>query len=166
MQLRIKEILNEKDWTKADLTKALGLSRQSVEYFLNTDSMTIKSLEKLSAALDVPVWMLLTSKDDITRYLTANRDNEASAPFSCPSCGHRFNVELNISLDIPKALAKYKKSAKTVARLMGLTPTSFDKLLSSPNPPAATILQQMANAIGCELSDLFSVTDWTATPAP
>jgi len=166
MRLRIKEILNEKGWTKSDLAKALGQSRQSVDYFLKSSSITLKSLEKLSAALDVPAWTLLASKDDITRYLLANEDKEALSPFFCPSCGRRFKAELVVSLDIPNALAKYKKSKKTVARLLGLTPSAFDKVLSSPTPPAATILQRIANAVGCELSDLFSATGWTATPMP
>lgn len=164
MYTRAQIILNQKGWTISKLAETLGTTHQNASSMLKSDSLSLHSLERLAAALDVPAWLLLASEDDATRYLLSRQTKPTLPAFSCPACKHRFSVKPKISLNIAHAIADRRKSTKTVARLLGVSHKEFLKLLDSPLPPAAPILQQIANALHCELSDLFSVSDWDASP--
>ncbi|MGI6814587.1 helix-turn-helix domain-containing protein [Bacteroides sp. KG123] len=64
--MRIKEVLKEKNLSYQWLADAMGVSLQFVKQTLNAPSVTTSTLEKISAALDVPMWQLFASPEEVT----------------------------------------------------------------------------------------------------
>ena len=54
---------------------------------LNAPSVTTATLEKIAAALDVPVWQLFVSPGEV---------KASSETVACPRCGYRIEVELKV----------------------------------------------------------------------
>ncbi len=70
--MRIKEVIKEKGLTQSDLANALGVSLSAVKQMLNAPSITTATLEKIAAALNVPVWQLFVSPSEVSNHeLTA-----------------------------------------------------------------------------------------------
>jgi transcriptional regulator with XRE-family HTH domain len=63
--MRIKELLKEKGITQQELSDILGVSYQSIKQTLNAPSVTTSTLEKIATALNVPLWQLFASPDDV-----------------------------------------------------------------------------------------------------
>lgn len=63
--MRIKELLKEKGITQQELSDILGVSYQSIKQTLNAPSVTTSTLEKIATALNVPLWQLFASHDDV-----------------------------------------------------------------------------------------------------
>lgn len=63
--MRIKELLKEKGITQQELSDILGVSYQSIKQTLNAPSVTTSTLEKIATALNVPLWQLFASSDDV-----------------------------------------------------------------------------------------------------
>lgn len=64
--MRIKEVLKEKKLSYQGLADVMGVSLQFVKQTLNASSVTTSTLEKISAALDVPMWQLFASPEEVT----------------------------------------------------------------------------------------------------
>ncbi|WP_276879433.1 helix-turn-helix domain-containing protein [Bacteroides heparinolyticus] len=64
--MRIKEVLKEKNLSYQWLADAMGVSLQFVKQTLNAPSVTTSTLEKISSALDVPMWQLFASPEEVT----------------------------------------------------------------------------------------------------
>ncbi len=62
---RIKEILSEKNISQVELANRLNLPRASITQLLKTDNPRLDTLRAVADALNVPVWELLVSRDDI-----------------------------------------------------------------------------------------------------
>lgn len=68
---RIKEIIKEKGYTQAEFAEKLNISRVGLSQLIN-GKPSYPTLEKIAAALDVPLWQLFISKEDVEeRQLTA-----------------------------------------------------------------------------------------------
>lgn len=75
-----------------------------------------------------------------------------------------------MSLDIKRAIKANGLEVKEVARRMGITPTALAQHINGktykgcrvPANPSVDVLQRIADAIGCDISDLFTRT--TDTP--
>ena len=63
--MRIKELLKEKGITQQELSDILGVSYQSIKQTLNAPSVTTSTLEKIATELNVPLWQLFASPDDV-----------------------------------------------------------------------------------------------------
>lgn len=63
--MRIKEILKVKGLTQQDLAEMLGVSYQSIKQTLNAPSVTTATLEKIASTLNVPVWQLFVSPEEV-----------------------------------------------------------------------------------------------------
>lgn len=63
--MRIKEVLKEKGMTQQELADMVGVSHQSIKQTLNASSVTTSTLEKIAIALDVPIWQLFASPDEV-----------------------------------------------------------------------------------------------------
>lgn len=61
---RIEEILRERGLSKAAFAELLGTSRQNVNSLLKNP--TRSKLEEIANALDVPLWQLFVSPDELT----------------------------------------------------------------------------------------------------
>lgn len=64
--MRIKEVLKERNLSYQWLADAMGVSLQFVKQTLNAPSVTTSTLEKISSALDVPMWQLFASPEEVT----------------------------------------------------------------------------------------------------
>jgi len=76
--LRIKEILKEKGFTQEDLADRIGVTRISIVKTLSGNP-TIKTLEKIATALDVPLRDLFDGEDKYN-------------VIACPNCGEKINI--------------------------------------------------------------------------
>lgn len=75
MELRIKEILNEKGMSQKELCDILGKSRQYVSNIVNArGSISVPVLEDVAKALSVPVASLFA-------------DYDKKPEHTCPYCG-------------------------------------------------------------------------------
>ena len=63
--MRIKEILKEKGMTQQELAEKLGVSYQSIKQTLNATSVTTGTLEKIANILDVPMWQIFASPEEV-----------------------------------------------------------------------------------------------------
>jgi transcriptional regulator with XRE-family HTH domain len=84
MEHRIKELIKEKGYTQQEFANVLGIARESLSRMLNSPSFP--TLEKISEALDVPIWKLFASEKEVIP--DADKD-----VITCPSCGKRFKME-------------------------------------------------------------------------
>lgn len=85
--MRIKELLKEKGLTQQELADMVGVSHQSIKQTLNAPSVTTATLEKIAAALGVPVWQLFASPEEV---------KESGAAITCPKCHSVIPVEIEI----------------------------------------------------------------------
>lgn len=83
--MRIKEILKEKCITQQELADMLGVSYQSVKQTLNASSVTTSTLEKIALVLNVPMWQLFASPDEV-------KGEEEKNTIICPKCGSKFKL--------------------------------------------------------------------------
>lgn len=60
---RIISLIEERGLTKAAFSERAGLKRQNLNSMLKSPSFP--TLEKISAALDVPLWQLFASPEDV-----------------------------------------------------------------------------------------------------
>ena len=61
---RIKDVLKEKGISVAEFADMLGVSRQALSKQLS-GKLLLETLEKFASTLNVPVWQLLISSEDI-----------------------------------------------------------------------------------------------------
>ena len=83
---RIKEILKEQGVTINELADKLGISRVTLSTQIN-GTANIVSYEKIATALNVPMWQLFASPEEI-------QPKSDGASITCPNCGKEFEVEL------------------------------------------------------------------------
>ena len=87
--LRIKEICKQKNMTLEMLAQKLGIHRTSLAQAMSRNSFSTTRLEEIANALDVPVWQLFTSIEEITH------SAESSRKLVCPKCGCKIEVMLS-----------------------------------------------------------------------
>ncbi len=88
VNLRIKEICKEKGITLEALAKRLGILRTSLAQAMSRDSFSTKKLGEIADALDVPVWQLFVSADDIVASQTVKSHDGCV----CPVCGAHLRL--------------------------------------------------------------------------
>lgn len=69
--MRIKEIMKAKRGTVTELAQKLNISRQGLYKQLN-GRMLVGTAEKIASALNVPVWQLFVSPDDVMEPVVPN----------------------------------------------------------------------------------------------
>ena len=83
---RIKEIVKEQGVTINELADKLGISRVTLSTQIN-GTANIVSYEKIATALNVPMWQLFASPEEI-------QPQSDGVSITCPNCGKEFEVEL------------------------------------------------------------------------
>ncbi len=83
--MRIKEVLKEKGITQQELADMVGVSYQSIKQTLNAPSVTTSTLERIATALDVPIWQLFASSEEV---------QETKNTIICPHCGKPIELEV------------------------------------------------------------------------
>jgi transcriptional regulator with XRE-family HTH domain len=89
--MRIKELLKEKHYTQKELADKMNVSLSAVRQMVAAESLTTATLEKIATALNVPMWQLFASPEEVQ--LTSNAHS-----IKCPKCGNEFPVSVNIEL--------------------------------------------------------------------
>ena len=83
MEHRIKEVIKEKGYTITSLANKLGIARESVSRMIVSPSYP--TLEKISTALNVPIWQLFASPEEV---------QSASSSLVCPNCGTPLELKI------------------------------------------------------------------------
>lgn len=85
MKHRIKELIKEKGYTQQQLAEKMGITRVGLTQLVN-GKPSYPTLEKIAEALNVEIWELFTSRDDII-----SQDDRNS--MTCPVCGSKFELK-------------------------------------------------------------------------
>lgn len=85
--MRIKELLKEKGLTQQELADMVGVSYQSMKQTINAQSVTTSTLEKISTALNVPMWQLFASPEEV-------QPKKDGLSLTCPHCGKEINIKV------------------------------------------------------------------------
>ena len=83
----IKELLKEKGLTQQELADMVGVSYQSMKQTLNAPSVTTSTLEKIATALNVPMWQLFASPEEV-------QPKKDGLSLTCPHCGKSINIKV------------------------------------------------------------------------
>lgn len=87
-ELRIKEVCKEKGVKVMDLSTMIGVSQTNTSNIINGKvNPSLETLEKIATALNVPMWQLFASPEEI-------QPKSDGASITCPNCGKEFEVEL------------------------------------------------------------------------
>ncbi len=85
--MRIKELLKEKGLTQQELADMVGVSYQSMRANPYAPSVTTSTLEKISTALNVPMWQLFASPEEV-------QPKKDGLSLTCPHCGKEINIKV------------------------------------------------------------------------
>lgn len=87
-ELRIKEVCKEKGVKVMDLSTMIGVSQTNTSNIINGKvNPSLETLEKIATALNVPMWQLFASPEEI-------QPQSDGVSITCPNCGKEFEVEL------------------------------------------------------------------------
>ncbi len=85
--MRIKEVLKEKSCTQQMLADKMNVSLSAVKQMVSAESLTTSTLEKIATALDVPMWQLFASPDEVN-------PKKDALTLNCPHCGKSINIKV------------------------------------------------------------------------
>lgn len=86
MKLKLKEIMQEKGVTSVALAEKIGVSKVTISNLINNKTMpSLSTLETIAEALNVPVWQLLVSKEEV--------QTDKDGTLSCPKCGTKLELK-------------------------------------------------------------------------
>lgn len=83
MEHRIKEVIKEKGYTITSLADKLGIARESLSRMIVSPSYP--TLEKISTALNVPMWQLFASPNEV---------QQSGGSLVCPKCGTSLELKI------------------------------------------------------------------------
>lgn len=86
--MRIKELIKEKGYTQKEFAEKLGMTTVGLSQII-AGKPSYTTLEKIADALNVEVWELLVSKEDII-----GKNNTAG--ITCPHCGKNINIKIEL----------------------------------------------------------------------
>lgn len=85
--MRIKEVLKEKSCTQQMLADKMNVSLSAVKQMVSAESLTTSTLEKIATALDVPMWQLFASPDEVN-------PKKDALTINCPHCGKSISIKV------------------------------------------------------------------------
>lgn len=85
--MRIKEILKENRCTQQMLADRMNVSLSAVKQMVSAESLTTATLEKIAAALNVPMWQLFASPEEVN-------PKKDVLTLTCPYCGKDININV------------------------------------------------------------------------
>ena len=99
----IRDWMTEKGVGIVELSRRLGMYRQTVHTAIDKSNITLKTLYSIAAALEVPAHLLLLPPDAAFAQCTTGRtagktgdegkqDTNRSATTTCPVCGARLTI--------------------------------------------------------------------------
>lgn len=84
--MRIKEVLKENGCTQQMLADKMNVSLSAVKQMVSAESLTTATLEKIATALNVPMWQLFASPEEI-------QPQSDGASITCPNCGKSIKIK-------------------------------------------------------------------------
>ncbi len=84
---RIKEVLKEQGITINELADKMGISRVTLSTQIN-GTANIVSYEKIATALNVPMWQLFASPEEV-------QPKTDGVSLTCPHCGKSINIKVD-----------------------------------------------------------------------
>lgn len=88
MSHRIKDLIKEKGYTQQEFADKLGMTRVGLSQLIN-GKPSYPTLEKIASALEVPMWELFASPNDI---------HPQAKTIICPHCQKPIPVEVDIKV--------------------------------------------------------------------
>lgn len=85
--MRIRTIIEEQGITTKELAEKLGITQSALNQNISGNP-SVKVLEKIATALNVPLWQLFAAPNDVAS------TKDTGAKVKCPNCGQEFEVEL------------------------------------------------------------------------
>ena len=85
--MRIKELLKEKRLTQQELADKMNVSLSAVKQMVSAGSLTTATLEKIATALDVPMWQLFVSPEEVS-------PKSDALTLTCPHCGKDISIKV------------------------------------------------------------------------
>lgn len=85
--MRIKELLKAKHYTQQELADKMNVSLSAVRQMVAAESLTTATLEKIATALNVPMWQLFASPEEVAQQTKSD---------TCPHCGQPIVVKTTI----------------------------------------------------------------------
>lgn len=82
--MRIKEVLKENGCTQQMLADKMNVSLSAVKQMVSAESLTTATLEKIATALNIPMWQLFASPEEVK--------NDANT-ITCPHCGGKIHFD-------------------------------------------------------------------------
>lgn len=72
--MRLKEILQERNITNVALADMLHITKQAAGKIVNATSINTATAERIAHALNVPVWQLFASPDEVAAHQADNNE--------------------------------------------------------------------------------------------
>lgn len=102
MENRIKERIKQVGITQIELAEKLKISKVGMNQIVRSSMPKIETFERIAEAIDVPVWSLFLSDEEIYAICKLNENKqekeEEQAPmrnpfeFNCPACGETLTA--------------------------------------------------------------------------
>ena len=86
--MRIKEVLKENGCTQQMLADRMNVSLSAIKQMVSAESLTTSTLEKIATALNVPMWQLFASQEEV-------QPKNDSLSLTCPHCGKNINIKVD-----------------------------------------------------------------------
>ena len=84
--MRVKEVLKENGCTQQMLADKMNVSLSAVKQMVSAESLTTSTLEKIATALNVPMWQLFASPEEV-------QPKSGTASLTCPHCGKSITLK-------------------------------------------------------------------------
>ena len=92
--MRIKELIKEKGFTQKEFADKLGMTTVGLAQILSSGKPSYTTLEKIASALNVNVWELLVSREDVIVH-----QDPKDTTIKCPKCGEVIHLDVNVKED-------------------------------------------------------------------
>lgn len=83
--MRIKDVIKEKGYTQKEFAQKLGMTTIGLSQIVN-GKPSYTTLEKIASVLDVPIWELFVSREE----LAGGGDGNCIV---CPRCGAKLGIK-------------------------------------------------------------------------
>lgn len=85
--MRIKEVLKENGYTQQMLANKMNVSLSAVKQMVSAESLTTATLEKIASALNIPIWQLFASPEEVN-------PKKDALTINCPYCGKDITIKV------------------------------------------------------------------------
>jgi hypothetical protein len=82
----IEALLKEKGLTKTAFSELLGIKKQNLNGLMKNP--TLETIKKFASVLDVPMWQLFASPEEI-------QPKSDGASITCPNCGKSIKIKVD-----------------------------------------------------------------------